>query len=340
MNFSGKNRVYSISLLILISILEVSEVQGARSSAIHVSALGSHIVYVSPVPGSAYLTPATNIIVRSDEAINPSSVGDKLFSVTGSSSGAHDGRVVLVDDQRTVLFQPAAPFMLGEKVSVSMVHPLVAVSGDTIYLEPFSFTISKSNLNANKAFIQQITTEMLNQAVGDPGSGLTVGSVELPSQRIRRDGISSSKIQSSTLPSDFPPLTVTVSDSPTHGYIFLATNIQQKFFGNYLIIADNNGNPVFYRNVGQYPALDFTIQPTGVLTYFIANKLIYYVMNTSLQVIDSITAGNGYVCDDHELQILPNGNIFLLADDYEQMDMSKIVPGGDTAATVLDVVVQ
>lgn len=301
-----------------------------------VSRYGAHVIYVSPVPGSSYLTPSTAIIVRSDQTVNPASIRKAgLLEVDGSSSGSHAGSVTLADDQRTIIFQSKTPFALGERVSVFMTYPIMSASGDTIDLDPFSFTISRNDLDVGAPFNSRLSNLFPNA-----GSKYYPG----PSPDISGNGQS----QTMTAPPPntpspaFPPLTVTASDSPSPGYIFLATNVQPNSYGNYLIIADNEGDPVFYRNLGRQVPFDFTLQPTGVLTYCAGtgNSNIFYVMNTSLNIIDSIQATNGYQTNNHELQILPNGNTLLLANDYEQIDMSKIVPGGDTSATVVEEVIQ
>jgi hypothetical protein len=63
-------------------------------------------------------------------------------------------------------------------------------------------------------------------------------------------------------------------------------------------------------------------------------------MNSHYQVVDSYQAGDGYVADLHDLQILPNGNALLMAYDAVTVDMSKIVPGGKKDATVTGLVIQ
>lgn len=298
-------------------------------------ALGSHIIYVSPVPGSRYLTPASNIIIQTDEDLNASTVQNDPFKVVGSISGEHNGKVIMVRDHRTVFFQPTTQFTLGETVSVSMTRPLLSVGGDSIQVTPFSFTISNSDLNADKPLVEELQRKSLD---------IPVSSMQIPSSANQVPGLSREfrvNGQVDTLPSDFPPLTVTQSDSPSSGFIFIASNIKNPAsYGNYLIIANNQGSPVFYKHL-PHRAWDFTLQPSGVLTY--SSPFVdptRYVMNTSFQVIDSFKCGNGYVDDGHDFKILPNGDIILLADDYIKMDMSKIVPGGDTNATVTDCVIQ
>lgn len=291
------------------------------------TALGSHIIYQSPLPNSKYLTPGTNIILRSDEDINSGTVNQGLFDVVGSLSGVHKGKVILVNDDRTVLFQPDSPFRLAETVTVQLNPGLLASNGDSITCAPFSFEISKTDLNANQSAVSAILG-------GGPRVFASAGKGDVRSVDLDTG--------TSGLPTNFPLLTVNKSSNPSPGFIFIGTNLSETTtaqYGDYLIIADNKGNPVFYRKLSE-PAWDFTIQPTGVLTYGSNNTGLHYIMNPSLQVIDSITCGNGYQNDSHELRILPNGNIFLLADDFEEMDMSQIVPGGDTSAVVWESVLQ
>ncbi len=232
------------------------------------------------------------------------------------------------------------PFSSGETVNVSAALPFLSVSGDRIILNPFSFSISLNNLNVNKALISEMQNKFEKEDFGAGEITRTVAQVPKATNSIQL------KNEISGLPPDFPQLTVTASDSPSSGYIFLSTfsSPVDTSYGHFLIIADNEGNPVFYKRLSDQStneAWDFTLQPTGVLTY--AYPFVdptWYVMNTSLQVTDSFRCGNGYIDDGHDMKILPNGNVILLADDYEQIDMSQIVPGGDPDATVLDCVIQ
>jgi hypothetical protein len=346
----ARNRRGHFKILLIVTLLACGVSQGATltfngtfkrraNSDEEQFDIGSHIVYVSPLPGSQYITPSSNIIVRADADLNAGTIQNNLFNVVGSSSGKHSGKIILTDDQRTVLFQPETPFSLGETVNVSMTSPVLSVAEDSVLLHPFSFTISASNLNADKALVSRmgkdITKEEETPAIAEPQ----------PSATQTRNITSENQLKKEPegFPGDFPSLTVMASDSPSAGYIFISPNMSETTtgqYGNYLIVADNNGNPVFYRNTGAAPGWDFNLQPTGVLTYSYNNNGLHYIMNTSLQVIDSVTCGNGYVNDSHEIRILPNGNIFLIADDYENIDMSKIVPGGDSNATVTENVVQ
>ena len=74
-------------------------------------------IYQSPLPGAEFVSAGTTIAVRYGPEVNPGSIQDNLFSVNGSESGVHPGKVVLAQDAETVIFKPDAPFTPG-KLSV------------------------------------------------------------------------------------------------------------------------------------------------------------------------------------------------------------------------------
>jgi len=106
-----------------------------------------------------------------------------------------------------------------------------------------------------------------------------------------------------------------------------------------LIITDNFGTPVFYRKTPDFN-LDFKRQPGGILTYYDNFKYYFSALDSSYQVIDSFTIGNGYALDYHELLILENNHILLLGQDYQQVAMDTVVPGGDSNAVVVGQIIQ
>ena len=288
-----------------------------------------NIIYVSPVPGARYVMTGTNIIVRASQDIDPVSLSNSgIFNVSGSSSGSHPGRLVLSGDPRTVIFKPDIPFTAGEKVTVKVNGNLKTVFGKTVSFAEFSFFTAKKDLNINAK--PGIIREAELRAAGF-ASGLNYDSGPKPLQ----------KTTEQDTPSDYPPLKVDTSDDPSSGYLFLASYApgSSSQYATYLIVSDNEGNPVFSRkNKGLIT--DFKLQPSGVVTYFDEGRHKHYVMNTSMNIIDSVTCGNGYSNNAHELRMLPDGRIFLLCDDIETVDMSKIVEGGDTAAQVTGNVIQ
>ncbi len=345
-NRNGRCRYYKVVFLIL--FVGVRAVFGGPArlnrgiktrtdSSEEQSILGSHVIYVSPEPGAMYVTPVSDIIVRSDEELSRTLNGQGgIFEVIGTTSGIHEGNLVLSDDERTLIFKPEVPFSLGERVRVLMSRGLLTAEGDSVYLTPYSFTVSRSNLNADRRMTSRIGDGSVSVLATTVHGQSPITPVSILNGKSRKHTIAD------TLPRDFPALTVTASDSPNSGYLFLASFNTSDVgnSGNYLMIVDNNGNPVYYRNTGEGRPIDFSLQPTGVLTYFDESTSLHYVMNASMDVIDSITCGNGYVNDPHELRILPDGRCFLLCDDYETVDMSKVVPSGDTAAIVTGNIIQ
>ena len=85
---------------------------------------------------------------------------------------------------------------------------------------------------------------------------------------------------------------------------------------------------------------DLTEQPNGNLTYFDGVKHKHYEMNQNYNIIDSFYCGNGYHTDLHELRLLSNGHALVMAYDSEIVNMNLIIPGGDTAAVVIGLIIQ
>ncbi|MGE5222522.1 MAG: Ig-like domain-containing protein, partial [Omnitrophica WOR_2 bacterium] len=110
------------------------------------------VQYLSPVPGSTYNPAGTNILVRYGDIIDPHSVSSQLFQITGSASGNHAGKVVIADDQKTLIFKPDHPFNIGETVQVNLLSGIVSVTGNKFTEVSFSFSISKTDLSSSEVF--------------------------------------------------------------------------------------------------------------------------------------------------------------------------------------------
>lgn len=152
------------------------------------------------------------------------------------------------------------------------------------------------------------------------------------------------------LPPDFPGLTVTTCDANAvaDGYIFLEITDSSTNGGYYLIILRNDGSPVWYQSVSNY-TYDFKVLPNGYLHY--ANiyhthswtgggDCIHEVLDAGYNPAESIRAGNGYVADAHEFQLLPNGHVLLNGYYKTQMDVSQYVVGGYPNALVAGAIIQ
>ncbi len=107
----------------------------------------------------------------------------------------------------------------------------------------------------------------------------------------------------------------------------------------YLFILDQEGDPVFFRKI-EDGVRNFQLQKNGLLTYYNNVDEKFFVLDTYYQVIDSFRVVGNYSTDFHSLQILPHGHALLMATDLQQVDMSKLIPGGDPKATVASLILQ
>ena len=146
-----------------------------------------------------------------------------------------------------------------------------------------------------------------------------------------------------SLPLDFPQIAVSINNNPDSGYIFLSTYTnEQPIINNYLMILDNLGEPIFFRKTNGYEH-DFKVQPSGHLSYIESlspsSQKTAYIMNNHYAIIDSFTSEN-YWMDNHEFQLLLNGNALLGARAYRTVDLSRIIEGGSPVAQVEDYIIQ
>lgn len=301
------------------------------TNAVHAGVTKSaEVEYVSPSPGSSLNMPKTTVAIRLVNQVDHSSIAEgRTITVIGTASGAHAGKVLLADDGKTLIFVPDLLFTEGESVAVTLHDGLRMVDGSPVTPATFSFTVTPTIVKS------LLPLDMSEESTPVEQGGVRSASVRSPSslkQTIAKD---------TTLPATFPDLTVTVSGATAPGDIFL-TN-----FGwtasvvsvPYLMIVDNYGSPSFYRELN-VSCTDFNLQPNGHLTYFDRGALAFFEMDSSYTIVDNYTCGNGYDTDLHELRLLPNGHALLMGYDPQIVDMSKIVPNGDSAATVTGLIIQ
>jgi len=282
-----------------------------------------NVQYLSPVPDAKLVSNETNIIVRYDEYIQSPIKGlSSLFHVQGSTSGYHSGKAIISDDNRTVVFKIDNNFEPGEAISVKLPGNLPQINHEKVEMINYSFEVSP---NREKLYNDEFAPAIRKENDFD-FKNYHSGIYESTNKIKTINGVS--------LPSDFPTVDVKVMDNPDSGYIFLSNHWNSI---PYIMIFENSGMPVYYKrlNAGAY---DFKVQPTGILTYFIGsndNLGSFVVMDSSYIIIDSIRCKNGYITDLHDLQVLPNGHVLLIARDQQIIDMSMVVPGGNPNAKVI-----
>jgi hypothetical protein len=288
------------------------------------------VTYLSPVPGSLNNSTKTNVIIRSRRLLEASNRWRGTpISVSGTLSGEHVGALIISDDGETLTFEPFEPFSPSEEVNVSVTSAIRTMHGES--LGPFRFSFRTSAFTAPAHVALPVTPLPVAMGPGNNDRFL--------------------KTRGDSLPASFPKRTVTVMNNPSPGGLFLASfkiaeASDHLYFVSlvpsdkqYLMILDNSAKPVFYRAMGSM-STDFKLQPNGYLTYNDNIDDAFYELDSNYVVINRFRAGNGYQTDLHDLIVLPNGHVLMLAHDQETVDMSAIVPGGNPYATVIGAVIQ
>ncbi len=270
--------------------------------------------YYSPLANAEYVSSSTTLAIRYGPALSAQDVSSLKFTVQGSQSGAHSGQAVLANDNKTIIFKPDAPFSPGEQVKISVNGISI---NQQVHFSPISYTF----------------TVAANQKPGGVGAATT------PPKNVP----ASAYPNYLTVPQDIPHFTVAkASPDNSEGYIFVAPiPWTAAVTGAYLLILDGQGNLIYYQSMANvYNGYDFKLLPNGDLSYFSQKDSAFYELNSHYQVVRKYQAGNGYTTDLHDLLILPNGNVILMAYDAESMDMSKVVSGGNSNATVTGLIIQ
>lgn len=327
--FSGKNQPFHShsSRIILTTLFLIVPIAALANSQ-----LPPGIDYVSPVPGSAMNSQLSTIIMHTELPVSSDMF---VFAVDGSLSGEHSGRIIIAEDGKTVIFKPALPFASGEEVSVTVKSKLFQEFGDSVSAWTFGFGVSR-------------VSPAVQRELARAGTGLFgTLSTEHPTQTAALSaGWKSTAVDS--LPQGFPLPIVVKSTDPTNEPIFLATwngQVTRAHVASdtenvdYLMIVDNDGKVLYYDKT---PAedWDFTELSNGDLCYYSTFVGGFLEMDSNYAIVDTIKAENGYTTNPHDILMMPNGNILILAADREYMNMSQVVTGGDTNALVIGQVIQ
>ena len=145
----------------------------------------------------------------------------------------------------------------------------------------------------------------------------------------------------SNLPDDFPEFIITQNGETAPGYVIGSVDSQNPEVGSYFIIMDNAGVPVFYSNTQSLGKL----QCNSLFAYRteipeMSKKYTWYLQDEDFIDVDTFQMGNGYLADNHDFQLLPNGHVLMLCYDSQIINMSEIVEGGHPAANITGAVIQ
>jgi len=293
--------------------------------------------YLSPVPGSSLNSPETNIIIRFGNAFSNNDIANNL-SVVGNKSGQHKGKIVLAENETTLIFKPENKFAEGEVVTIKLGNDLRTISGEQVPVLQYSFKTSKFDLNKKIKSNSEEYLKLLNRQFGLV-KNISPLKNEMNKGVFNQANNKFQTIQKDSLPDDFPKVFIDSINNPTPGYIFYAPFGITNYSPTYLIIMDNYGIPVFYRKMNA-TVFDFKKLNDSTLAYFRLGVNQYYLMNNSYDIIDSVSVQNGYVTDLHDIIRLENNHTFLLSYDYKKVPMDTVVNGGDSNATVIGTIMQ
>lgn len=284
--------------------------------------------YLSPLPNTILVQPETEIIIREGNEIDRSTINEEFIAVRGSKSGNHNGKIDLANDNKTLIYKPFVPFSLGETVKVFIREGIKEQNGKFLIPLEYQFRILEKRVPADKHLPQEGIFPIRNKTLDKAGN------------TVFKNKINISKKEMDSIPPDFPYLDLMVNNNPSSGEIFIAPFqfLANSQFG-YLLILENDGLPVYYKRF-DYLQLDFKLQPNGGLTYFNSQYGKYYEMNSYFSIIDSFECKNGYATDMHELYMLPDGHVLIIANDYEYVRMDTVIAGGDSNAIVIGNIIQ
>jgi len=273
--------------------------------------------YLSPKPNSILNSRETNIIIRHGKEIDLSTINKSLLTVTGSLSGKHDGKLILSDDDKTIVFNPSTPYLPDENISVHLFNGIKTKNGEDIGSVEFSFKVSP-----------------LKEVIDV--SAILYPEADFNSESVLQKDVS---VQADSLPADFPVVTVDSVNNPYEGKIFIANKPAGGGhpYGYYVMIVDSDGTVLKYKKFSVAES-NFKVLPNGLLA--VSDAARHFVMDTSLAILDTFRCGNGYRTDVHDFQLLPNGHAIVFGTDPQPVDMSLIVPGGRPDATLTGNVIQ
>jgi hypothetical protein len=268
-------------------------------------------VALSPLNGTPDASPQTQISflgVPADEIAH--------VSVVGSRSGAHSGKLESYASSPGASFLPTHPFTQGERVTAS------AIVGPVHHPERLSTTFTIARLSGYRL------------VAGKP--------IELSKPGLVQSFVSQPELQ--------PPSLFVSTDSPqaAPGDVFLTPTHGYGQSG--AMIVNGQGSLVWFHAApaGDFDA-DLQVQSYNgqpVLTWwqgYVPQSLGVgfgqdQIYSSAYTPVATVSAGNGYQADLHEMQITPRGSAFITA--YSLVDANLSSVGGSSNGILQDAILQ
>jgi hypothetical protein len=143
------------------------------------------------------------------------------------------------------------------------------------------------------------------------------------------------------LPPDFPQFSLAPNTNPAPGCLFGSLSVSNvPGYSNYFAVLDNASNPIMLsktNSLGTLACNGLFVTKQGAK----GQPTSFLLKDAAYNVIATLQAGNGYVADNHDFEVLPNGHALIeCADNTPVIDMSKLVPGGFPAALPTQFIIQ
>ena len=132
--------------------------------------------------------------------------------------------------------------------------------------------------------------------------------------------------------------TIHVNNNPSSDNIFFKLNSPQNTDKTVNILSSST-NPLFTEDWGPN-GFDFKVNENNLLSYYIGASSSWMIMDSYMNLVDSIACVNGYSADRHEFLAYPNGHFFLMAYDQQPYAMDTVVAGGNPNAMVTGLIIQ
>ncbi|MFT6726667.1 MAG: hypothetical protein ACJAV7_001116 [Flavobacteriales bacterium] len=262
------------------------------------------VQFMSPISGGQYYNVNTQLTLRPGPLVNIDMLLDspEMVVISGSISGIHDYAMRLASDGKTIIIDPRIDFELLETVSVNIEYGILVLEGG--YWPSINYSFQTSKL--------------------------------LPADR--RENQEEIEIVTESEREWFEP-EILIGPEPgvAPGNIFINTTSSSKT----LAIMDSVATqpPLWWMESGLL-GNDFKVNRNEKLTFHDRIPKWWLMMDEYTQIVDTFVMTNGYGCDNHDFQILPNQHYFMFAYDDQEVDMSEVVAGGNPNALVEGFVIQ
>lgn len=317
-----------LSSTVLLLVVLVVFVSSSIAKPLHDEALDGF--YLSPKPGASWVHSSETLLLRPWKAslTQASNYAIEQSSVTGSLSGKIDGNWTLGTDGRTSIFKHPDGFQTGESIHVDLIVRLDGVSKRLAW----DFSVCPEDEKQLLAAAHAGLDDWKQQQTLDTDQNANVSMTEHSGNAIS---------QRYDLPLSLPDYTIAQNGQTQGQNLFIAPFPSDRSAFLHLVM-NPTGTVQFCDVVDFYAQIwipnDEAKRIVAYQPSWPSSQFLLY--DTTFTQIETIIPGNGFPADDHELNILPNGHVLILARDFRIMDFTNLVMGGLEDEVVTGMVVQ